>query len=107
MQKIENQEKRTLKGTERSGAWRRGDKGRGLMRKSDKYGAMHHAGNTGRTKTLSHETGRTLGYFFVTTAVRWHGAVFFADSGNNRATLELHSMQTPVIRLLWMNTHGS
>lgn len=24
---------------------------------SDKYGAMHHAGNTGRTKTLSHETG--------------------------------------------------
>lgn len=25
---------------------------------SDKYGAMHHAGNTGRTKTLSHETGK-------------------------------------------------
>lgn len=65
--KIENQEKRTLKGAERSGVWRRGDKGRGLIRNRDKYGAMHHSGNTGRTKTLSHETGKTLGYFFVTS----------------------------------------
>lgn len=63
VQKIENQEKRTLKGAERSGVWRRGDKGRGLIRKRDKYGAMHHSGNTGRTKTLSHETGKTLRYF--------------------------------------------
>lgn len=57
--KIENQEKRTLQGAERSGVWRRGDKGRGLIRNRDKYGAMHHSGNTGRTKTLSHETGKT------------------------------------------------
>lgn len=28
---------------------------------SDKYGAMHHAGNTGRAKTLSHETGKARG----------------------------------------------
>lgn len=27
---------------------------------SDKYGAMHHASNAGRTKTLSHETGESL-----------------------------------------------
>ena len=59
LQNIENQEKRTLKGAERSGVWRRGDKGRGLIRERDKYGAMHHSGNTGRTKTLSHETGKT------------------------------------------------
>lgn len=56
--KIENQEKRSLKGAERSGVWRRGDKGRGLTRGRDKYGAMHHSGNTGRSKTLSHETGK-------------------------------------------------
>lgn len=56
--KIENQEKRSLKGAERSGVWRRGDKGRGLTRGRDKYGAMHHSGNTGRAKTLSHETGK-------------------------------------------------
>lgn len=52
--------------------WRRGDKGRGLIRERDKYGAMHHSSNTGRTKTLSHETGKTFRYFFVTAAVRWH-----------------------------------
>lgn len=64
--KIENQEKRSLKGAERSGVWRRGDKGRGLTTGRDKYGAMHHSGNTGRTKTLSHETGkRPFGSFFV------------------------------------------
>lgn len=57
-QKIENQEKRSLKGAERSGVWRRGDKGRGLTIGRDKYGAMHHSSNTGRTKTLSHETGK-------------------------------------------------
>lgn len=56
--KIENQEKRSLKGAERSGAWRRGDKGRGSTTGRDKYGAMHHSGNTGRAKTLSHETGK-------------------------------------------------
>lgn len=56
--KIENQEKRSLKGAERSGAWRRGDKGRGSSTGRDKYGAMHHSGNTGRAKTLSHETGK-------------------------------------------------
>lgn len=67
VQKIENQEKKTLKGAERSGVWRRGDKGRGLIRNRDKYGAMHHSGNTGRNKTVSHETGKTLGCFFVTT----------------------------------------
>jgi len=69
--------------------WRRGDKGRGLIRKRDKYGAMHHSGNTGRTKTLSHETGKTLRYFFVTTAVRWLCAVFSPDNSvrNNRASL--------------------
>lgn len=59
--KIENHEKRTLTGEERSGVlWRRGDKGRGFMTMSDKYGAMHHASNAGRTKTLSHETGESL-----------------------------------------------
>lgn len=67
VQKIENQEKKTLKGAERSGVWRRGDKGRGLIRNRDKYGAMHHSGNTGRNKTVSHETGKTLRCFFVTT----------------------------------------
>lgn len=56
---IEKQEKRSLQGAERSGVWRRGDKGRGLISKRDKYGAMHHSGNTGRAKTLSHETGKT------------------------------------------------
>ncbi|MED6237223.1 hypothetical protein ATANTOWER_020994, partial [Ataeniobius toweri] len=55
--KIENQEKRTLTGEKRSGVlWRRGEKGRRFMTMSDKYGAMHHASNMGRTKTLSHET---------------------------------------------------
>lgn len=88
-QKIENQEKRTLKGAERSGVWRRGDKGRGLIRKRDKYGAMHHSGNTGRTKTLSHETGKTLTYFFVIAVVRWHCVTFSLDNTarNNRASL--------------------
>lgn len=67
VQKIENQEKRSLKGAERSGALRQGDKSRRLTRGRDKYRAMHHSGNMGRTKTLSHETGKTLGCFFVAT----------------------------------------
>ena len=89
MQKIENPEKRTLKGAERSGVWREGEKGRGSIRKRDKYGAMHHSGNTGRTKTLSHETGKTYRLFFVTTALRWHHATFSPDNSvrNNRASL--------------------
>ena len=66
-QEIENPEKRSLKGAKRSGARRRGDKGRRLTRGRDKYRAMHHTGNMGRTKTLSHETGKTLGRFFVAT----------------------------------------
>lgn len=96
VQKIENPEKRTLKGAERGGVWRRGDKGRGLMRKIDKYGAMHHSGNTGRTKTLSHETGKTLRYFSATAAVRWHFAFFSSNNSarNNRASLQLDCDQS-------------
>lgn len=89
--KIENQERRTLQGAERSGVWRRGDKGRGLIRQRDKYGAMHHSGNTGRAKTLSHETGKTPGYFFVPTADTCYCATFSPENSvkNNGARCNL------------------
>ena len=42
--------------------WRRGgETDRASLGKRDQYGAMHPSGNTGRAKTLSHETGRTPG----------------------------------------------
>lgn len=83
--KIENQEKTTLTGAERRGAWRRRDKGRGFTTMSDKYGAMHHAGNMGRNKTLSHETGKILGRFSDGTDVN----PLFGSSMKFRTTLEL------------------